>query len=533
MIRIHRIRLGTPRKGNPNMSEQTMNDYWSRMRHRVLRAAALLMAFGMCGTVAFAQAAPSRFELGHRLRRLERSLEFRQELGDRAVVLPDMEGAVKAFFGMSPAGVARSLDGAYSKLLLLDAQTLGDLGDGEQALLQEHVRVVLRGKRFLQGPRPLHLKFELADLYPATSVEVEAVESEQGARKQITMAQVQLLAADGALLASMQVPLTAGEFRLDLPEDLGQGDYTVRLDSRVGDVSVDVGRMQISWVADMEARLAKLEEQLTGTKTWGPDNRASVEFGLQTLRRAFSRQTSEMDLPALRVLQQCEALASHGEGLQRLSELGEEFWLSLRGQSKRGPKGRGFLRVFQPDREAGELRPCVIALHGAGGSENLFFDGYGDGLVQKLCEQRGWVLIAPRGGFTGIGLPFRRVLELLQEPLGIDPSRIFLVGHSMGVGSIAAALRESKEPSDPDYLGVAAIGGGMASTVGKKHLATPFLVVAGSHDFALGGARALQRSLVDQEFKSRFVELPQVEHMGVVQFALPQVFEFFDACLQR
>jgi hypothetical protein len=73
----------------------------------------------------------------------------------------------------------------------------------------------------------------------------------------------------------------------------------------------------------------------------------------------------------------------------------------------------------------------------------------------------------------------------------------------------------------------------MASTVGKKHLTTPFLVVTGSHDFAMSGARALQRSLVDQQFISRFVELPQVEHMGVVQFALPQVFEFFDTCLQR
>ena len=56
------------------------------------------------------------------------------------------------------------------------------------------------------------------------------------------------------------------------------------------------------------------------------------------------------------------------------------------------------VRVQVPrDMKKGQSVPLVLALHGAGGSENMFFDGYGDGKVARLCAERGWLLAAPTG----------------------------------------------------------------------------------------------------------------------------------------
>ncbi|MCP4814818.1 MAG: hypothetical protein GY888_20105, partial [Planctomycetaceae bacterium] len=83
------------------------------------------------------------------------------------------------------------------------------------------------------------------------------------------------------------------------------------------------------------------------------------------------------------------------------------------------------------------------------------------------------------------------------------------------------------------YLGVAAIGGGRDKTLVGQADGPAFLVVTGSHDFAAVGAQELHRSLLEQDLKSRFEILAAVEHMGVVQFSLPLVFEFFDELLER
>ena len=41
--------------------------------------------------------------------------------------------------------------------------------------------------------------------------------------------------------------------------------------------------------------------------------------------------------------------------------------------------------------------PVVVALHGAGGSENLFFEGYGAGHIVTECRKRGCRPIVERG----------------------------------------------------------------------------------------------------------------------------------------
>ena len=87
------------------------------------------------------------------------------------------------------------------------------------------------------------------------------------------------------------------------------------------------------------------------------------------------------------------------------------------------------LRVFVPKGlDASKPVPVVFALHGAGGSENLFFEGYGAGRIVKECEQRGWVLVATRSGLGfGTAPPLADVLEQLGTRYPLDAKRVFVV----------------------------------------------------------------------------------------------------------
>jgi hypothetical protein len=56
-----------------------------------------------------------------------------------------------------------------------------------------------------------------------------------------------------------------------------------------------------------------------------------------------------------------------------------------------------------------------------------------------------------------------------------------------------------------------------------------FFVGCGERDFALGGARNLHRALVKGGVKkATFKAYDDVEHLIIVQLALPDVFRFFD-----
>ena len=86
-------------------------------------------------------------------------------------------------------------------------------------------------------------------------------------------------------------------------------------------------------------------------------------------------------------------LPRQGPARRVLDYLGRRAWQLARADY--GPRGAA----------KGKPLPLVIALHGAGGSENMFFDAYGNGKIVDLCRKRGWLLVAPRLSFFGLGMP--------------------------------------------------------------------------------------------------------------------------------
>ena len=200
-----------------------------------------------------------------------------------------------------------------------------------------------------------------------------------------------------------------------------------------------------------------------------------------------------------------------------------QFWLRI-------PTGKTTetVRVFVPERlDKAKPVPIVFALHGAGGSENLFFDGYGDGITMKLCQERGWIMVAPRaGGGLGFGGPpnVDAILDELSKRYPIDAKRAFLVGHSIGADHAVTLAQQAPAR----YAGVAALGGGGSVRNVEAIKSMPFFIGCGKADFALGSACSLAKSLEKGKLaRMRFTEYEDTEHLMIVREAISDVFRFW------
>jgi predicted esterase len=185
--------------------------------------------------------------------------------------------------------------------------------------------------------------------------------------------------------------------------------------------------------------------------------------------------------------------------------------------------------------------PLIIALHGAGGTEDGFMDGYNK-LVPQLAEQRGYIVATPMGlrVDAGYGSPIMNagknsapseedvmaVLGLMVKNYKIDDKRVYLMGHSMG--GIGTWHLGAKYPEIWAALGSFSGMGFPASVVRMK--AIPQFVVHGDNDNTVPVQRS--RDMV-AEFQKlgmdyKYTEVPGGDHDGVVVPNLAALFDFFD-----
>ncbi len=181
-------------------------------------------------------------------------------------------------------------------------------------------------------------------------------------------------------------------------------------------------------------------------------------------------------------------------------------------------------RVYAPPLVAGDKPlPLVVVLHGAGGDEAMFMETYGAGQIKALADRHGFIVASPLT-YPLLGDPrnFDALLAQLSADYAIDPTRIYVLGHSMGAGA-ASMLAVSRSST---FAGAACICGGGAFRV--KNPPCPVLVIAGELDPIMRTAslRAGAEKAAKAGLPVEFQEYKGYGHTLTVNASLPSVIDW-------
>lgn len=464
---------------------------------------AMLMLVG----ASLAQA--DRYELGLRLRAFERHLDAEKDASRRAAAMVELNSAVQAFFSLDMHAVAKAIAAADAALAGKKPSVAEQFAVSLQWSLRQ--RLVETGMGTLLG--------KISAAYPV---------GEEGVEPEGFTVRIEVPAsARGGEGQSIDVPL------VELPQateltlaGMVAGDHVLRWSVRKGDTVLAQREQALSVVTRLGARLKLLRDaaqraKLQKARTIEAKTLIALEKLLQVMCR---RRANETVLRGSELLAEAEALAAW---LAKPTE--QPFYGAHRPGSfhLRVPAGERTIAVRLHVPKGAAKRPLVVALHGAGGSENMFFDGYGDGRVVSLAAKRDWFVVAPRVGLGRIDVA--PLVAALAERFPIDTGKVVVVGHSMG--AMQAVANATRFPER--YRAVAALGGGGRVGRGKGLEKLPFFVGVGAKDFARSGAMALHAALQQADAPSEFREYTDVEHLAIVQLALDDVFAFFDSALDR
>lgn len=445
-------------------------------------------------------AQPDRYDTGKRLVAFERAWDAQPDPVARKRTLPYLKQAMATFFSGRLSDAGRLLDSA--RHALASAEPLPpELADAFSLNVRPASRLV--------DPADKTLSIQITRHYKPADTAAEP----------LTL-HVQVI-ANGKTLPEVRrtIKLVPESFELPIAE-WPEGDHAVRWQVLRGDRVLTEGEFLVSSVAKCGDRLAKLREAIEQL----PDEGQSTETRTlrllgNTLSKLAQGSTFETDYPAARLVAQAEQLAKVPAGTPFFEGRGAgQHWLCL--DTARKP---AIVRLNLPEIPEGKKVPLVVALHGAGGSENMFFDAYGHGAVVREAARRGWIVVATRTEFFG-SPPVDAVVDELARRYPIDTARVFLVGHSMGAGQAMALAQQF-----PDrWAGVAALGGGGRAGKPDAFKQVPLFVGVGTEDFAIGGARALVKSVQPVGGTLVVKEYPDIEHIVIVQVALPEVFAWFE-----
>jgi predicted esterase len=158
--------------------------------------------------------------------------------------------------------------------------------------------------------------------------------------------------------------------------------------------------------------------------------------------------------------------------------------------------------------------PLLVALHGAGGDERMFFGAYGAGVIRALADTHGIAVATPRAPMSTAAL--LELVDHLAASAPVDRGRVGLLGHSMGAAVVFRAAQ-----AHPDrFRGVVCLAG---SCGGGEADGPPVLMIAGALDplfrvdLLSGQADALRGAGRSVEFRT----LPDEGHTLMVGVALP------------
>jgi predicted esterase len=444
-----------------------------------------------------------RYELGLRVRASEAAWDAYPAAEARRRAVPKVQGAVMGFFSGQFASVGKALDEARFALRSERPPEPAEIWAASLSLFPE---------TRLLDTSVASLSCTLRAFYATTEIPPQAT-------LELRLMPLRDTTAPPALIFRQPIAALPLEAKLAL-RNVAEGDYMLQMRVRVGAKVMAQQERTLSFAMRLKSRL----EALQAIPISMEDTHQATLASLTKLLTALAdRRTFETDYPAARLLQEAEAVAEAtrtGKRYYGAKRVGQ-FWLTLAHEKRATP-----VRLLAPRAvEEGQPLPLVIALHGAGGSENLFFDGYGRGKIVGLCAQRGWLLVAPRaqGGLGAVPLP--DLIEAVNRLYPVDRKRVFLIGHSMGAMQAWNAVQRQPEL----FAGIAALSGGGFLKPSDALKKLPFFLGVGAQDFSLAMARQAQAELKKAEVTTLvYREYPECEHLFAVQVALPDVFAFLD-----
>ncbi len=456
------------------------------------------------GSLAMAQGAMDRSELSWRLQALERAWEAADPEA-REGALPRVEAAVQSFFRFDFAAAGGAMDAARAALRG-GAPLAGVTVRAENRIAWEGVE----GARPIQLPK-LHVTL---DGEPAEGLQLEVRWEVEG----------RALEPDPVALDSGEPSVLPWQAAPD-GEDKACRIRGVLVGRSAG--AVEERAFEFVWAPMFQYNLTsdrfRLEELAPDAEDFG---KASVDVLHDVFVDLHAEKVPEVELPFGDWMKEFERrVLALGSGKPWMdSSLTGDHLIGFPGRRRATPA-----RLFVPEGLDPEVPvPLVIALHGAGGSEHMFFEAYGNGKLVELAKERGWIVVSP---YHALIVPpdVQGMVAMLSEVLPIDASRVVVVGHSMG--SVAGLGATERSPDAVAAL--VAMGGGRLPKDAAGLAGVPVHVAVGEHDFGRRGGEALHAALEASE-RAAELELHVVagaEHLMVVQDGLERAFEFLDQAL--
>lgn len=419
---------------------------------------------GSLCALALLQAQPqfvaTRFEMGERLKELDVAWLGTRDRARRAAAVPHITTAVTSFFTQQYGPACRALDQA---------------------------RAALEG-RTLRPEDAIDVRFTPPIVEPGAPARI----------------QVSWAYAPGNELS---VPVRAGG-----REAFSRPGTVTTLDVRLSAVFPDAAEQEVSLLFPVTVGQRVTSSYVNVVKGYAERQKVlsasedATVRSLATWLQTVQELKAEQDVPVIDTLFAAEEIV---EGERKATDL-ERVPLAIH-------EGAPLAALFPVEVPANPT--VVIALHGAGGSENLFIEGYGRGQAAVEAIERGWIFLSPRASATAAA----KSLDWLEKVRGIKPARVIVMGHSMGGG---LALMTGKLPIKPSAVVLFAPAGGR---IPDDLADVPVFLAVGKNELAmlLTTARRLGEQVKGRPV-SIYREYDACEHLMIVAEATKDAYAWLD-----
>lgn len=167
------------------------------------------------------------------------------------------------------------------------------------------------------------------------------------------------------------------------------------------------------------------------------------------------------------------------------------------------------MRVIAPRTAAARPVGLLLALHGAGGDENMFAAGYGQGIAARLARENNLLFVSvATTPFMTTAAQFDSLMAVLRRDYTLDERRVYVLGHSMGAGAAAKLAQERPQA----LAAVVCLAGGAPVTAAG---APPMLFIGAQLDPVVPAARV--RTAAEATPTARYEEHPNEGHTLMVR----------------